>query len=128
MKKNLNQIAAIEKAIKVKYGDDAIQNPKANWDEAKEKEYLKQLKKEYKRDLRRRDTSEKVETNGFLVPKRLLIKDSSRICPVCKIYSFEIKDDLYMSKYDCCCGCYIQWVEGREERWQTGWRPSLKDE
>jgi len=52
MKKDLNQIAAIEKAIKQKYGEEAIQNPKANWDEAKEKEYLEQLKKQYKKDIK----------------------------------------------------------------------------
>ena len=29
-----------------------------------------------------------------------------------------------MSKFDCCEKCYIQWVEGREERWKKGWRPN----
>ena len=36
--KDLNKIAAFEKAIAEKYGDAAIVNPKANWDEeAKQK-------------------------------------------------------------------------------------------
>ena len=26
-------------------------------------------------------------------------------------------------KYECCHGCYINYVEGREKRWKTGWRP-----
>ena len=129
MKKDLNQIAAIEKAIKVKYGDETIQNPKANWDEAKEKEYLEQLKKEYKSVTKKRDQAEKIEIDGFLVSKQLLNKDSSRKCLTCETYSFEIKDDLYMSKFDCCFRCYVQWVEGRERRWEKGWRPSkTKDE
>ena len=42
--KDLNYIAALEKAIKKKYGDDAIQNPASYWDEDKEKEYIEQLK------------------------------------------------------------------------------------
>ena len=42
--KDLNYIAALEKAIKKKYGDDAIQNPAKHWDEDKEKEYIEQLK------------------------------------------------------------------------------------
>ena len=42
--KDLNYIAALEKAIKKKYGDDAIQNPAKYWDEDKETDYLKQLK------------------------------------------------------------------------------------
>ena len=55
--------------------------------------------------------------------KKLLNRDSKRACPVCETYSFQIKDDVYMNKFDCCFDCYIQWVEGREERWKTGWRP-----
>ena len=34
-KKDLNEIAKIEKAIKKKYGSEAIQNPKANWNKEK---------------------------------------------------------------------------------------------
>ena len=45
--KDLNQIAKIEKAIADKYGEDAITNPKAFWDENKEKEYLEQMKEFY---------------------------------------------------------------------------------
>ena len=45
MKKDLNDIAAIEKAIKQKYGDDAIQNPKKHWDQEKEKKFSKNLGK-----------------------------------------------------------------------------------
>ena len=44
MKKDLNEIASIEKAIKEKYGEEAIQNPKKTWDEEKEKKYLQGLK------------------------------------------------------------------------------------
>ena len=43
MKKDLNQIAAIEIAIKKKYGAEAIANPLGSWTPEKEKEYLKQL-------------------------------------------------------------------------------------
>jgi len=28
-----------------------------------------------------------------------------------------------MLKYDCCEKCFIKYVDGREERWQKGWRP-----
>lgn len=128
MKKDLNQIAAIEKAIKDKYGEETIQHPKAAWDEEKEKEYLEQLKKQYEKDLKKRDQDEKVETNGFLVPKQLLIRDSNRICPVCDTYSFDSRDDVYMNRFDCCFGCYVQWVEKREDRWLSGWRPRKGDE
>ena len=37
--------------------------------------------------------------------------------------SFKSNDDVYMTKFGCCFKCYVQWVEDREERWKTGWRP-----
>ena len=44
MSKDYDKIAAVEKAIKEKYGEEAISNPRSNWDDVKEKEYLKQMK------------------------------------------------------------------------------------
>ncbi len=35
-----DKIAAVEKAIAEKYGNETVQNPKGNWDEVKEKDYL----------------------------------------------------------------------------------------
>lgn len=119
----LNKIAALEKAIAEKYGKEAIQNPKADWDEQKEKEYLESLQKIYQE---KQVKSEKVEVNGILLSKKLLIRDNKRQCPVCEIYSFVPKDDLYMNKFGCCHKCYVQWVEDREERWLTGWRPNAE--
>jgi hypothetical protein len=124
VKKGPNYVAKLEKAIRQKYGEDTIQNPKANWTDEKEKKYLEELKETFKKELKRKDAKEKVETNGFLVPKQLLIKDSNRVCPVCRVYSFVMKDDVYMNKYECCFKCYVQWVENREERWKSGWRPN----
>ena len=125
--KDLNYIAKIEQAIGDKYGEEAIQNPKANWSEEKEREYLVQIEKLHKKQRIAQEAKDKVEVDGFLISKKLLNKDSERICPVCETYSFSKKDDLYMNKYDCCFKCYIGWVEGREERWESGWRPDKKD-
>ena len=124
MKKDPNYIAKIEQAIQKKYGKEAVQHPKANWDEEKEKEYLSQLKEFVDQQRRKKDKVEKVEKDGFLVSKKLLNKASTRTCPVCEIYSFGVKDDTYMNKYDCCFKCYVQYVERREERWLEGWRPN----
>ena len=123
-KKNWNKIAKIEQAISEKYGDDAIQNPKANWTDDKEQEYLKQISKLAEKEYSLFDKDLKVEVNGVLVPKKLLNKESNRTCGVCSVYSFDVQDDVYTNKYDCCSKCYIQWVEDREERWQSGWRPN----
>ena len=126
MKGDPNRIAAIEKAISDKYGDDAIQNPKANWDEEKEKEYQEQLKKLFTKEQKLQEKSEKIETNGFFISKKLLTKDTERECPVCDSYSFKVIDDVYMTKFECCFNCYIQYIEGREERWKEGWRPDRR--
>ena len=69
--KDDNHLIKVEKAIQEKYGDEAIQNPKANWDDEKEKDYLEQIKKSYKV----RKEKEKIEVDGILMPKKLFIKD-----------------------------------------------------
>ena len=127
--KDPNFIVKLEKAISKKYGEEAIQNPRKYWDDDKEKDYQEQIKKIYEKDLRRENKNEKVEVDGVLISKKLLNKEPTRrICPVCSEYSFDIRDDVYMKKFDCCSKCYIQWVENREERWETGWRPNQNQE
>lgn len=122
--KDPNEIVKIEKAIAQKYGEDTIANPKHFWNEDKEKEYLEQLKEITKQEIKDRENNQKIDIGGLFISKKLLNKDSNRSCPVCHTYSFNLNDDLYMNRYQCCKSCYIQWVEGREERWKTGWRPN----
>ena len=118
-----DKIAGLEKAIKEKYGEEAIAHPRANWDDDKEREYLEQIKKLAAKKRRVAEKPDKVDNDGFFVSKKLLNKASKRNCPVCSVYSFDVRDDVYMNKYECCFKCYIQYVEGREDRWKTGWRP-----
>ena len=123
MKKDQEYIAKLEKAIEQKYGPEAINNPRREWDEAKEKKYIQQSLVEREKFSKFAETQAKVEQDGFLINKKLLTKETNRSCPVCKVYSFQPRDDLYMNKFECCYSCYVQWVDGREERWTTGWRP-----
>jgi len=111
--KDSDYLIKVEKAIQEKYGDETIQNPKATWNQEKEKKYLKQIKEIYKTAK----PKEKIEVDGVLMPRKLFTEESRRTCPECKIYSFNVKDDLYMVKFKCCFKCYIQYVEGRETRW-----------
>ena len=122
-KKDPNYVIKVEKAIAEKYGEQTVQHPRKDWDDEKEKEYLSQLKELYSRELKEYD-HDKVEKDGVFVPRKLINKNSNRSCPVCNTYSFKSNDDVYMTKFDCCEKCYIQWVEGREERWKKGWRPN----
>ena len=120
-----NYIAKLEQAIAKKYGEETIQNPKGNWDETKEKDYEDQIKKLSEKEQMREEQDEMVEVDGILMSKKLFTRESTkRTCPVCAEYSFKIRDDVFMNKFECCYRCYIQWIEGREDRWKTGWRPN----
>ena len=121
-KKDPNYVVKIEKAIAEKYGEETIQNPKAQWSDAKEKEYVKQLKDLYRASSEKDD--HQVDVGGVFIAEKLITKESKRSCPVCNTYSFKSNDDVYMAKFDCCEKCYIQLVEGREQRWLKGWRPN----
>lgn len=122
-KKDPNYIAALEKAIKEKYGELATMNPKYFWDQNKEKEYIKDIKHSVSKSVNNENSREKLDLGGILIPKKLINK-SNNTCEGCKKYSFSKKDDLYLNKFSCCYKCFIEYVEGREERWLSGWRPN----
>jgi len=125
--KDPNYIPKLEKAIAQKYGPEAIDNPRKFWDETKEQEYIQQSKLFVEKLKKNEAQIEKVETDGFLVNKKLLNKDTNRVCSVCNEYSFDVRDNLYINKFDCCWKCHIRWIEGREERWLSGWRPKKEN-
>ena len=119
---DLNEIAKIEKAIKEKYGEQTIQNPKSYWSKEKEQEYLKQMKEFYSK--LHDDGRDREERKGYLISKNFQKAKSMRECKHCDSYSFSFEDDLYFTKFDCCFKCYVNYVEGRESRWKSGWRPN----
>ena len=110
-KKDLNYIASAEKAIAEKYGKDAVQDFRNEWQENKEKSYLSQL--------RERNAKKSKSTK-----KKLKRQKEERTCPVCKTYSFSPVDDLYMNRFKCCFACYVDFVEHREDQWKKGDRPT----
>ena len=121
--KDLNRIAAVEKAIAEKYGPEAVTNPRANWNEAKEKEHQQQMKEFYKKTKKNEEYQEKIDINGIKVTKKLLNRESLRYCSVCGSIPKKSMDDVCLTKFECCHECHVKYVEGREERWQKGWRP-----
>jgi hypothetical protein len=125
MSKKFDKVAAVEKAIAKKYGEEAIQNPKSNWTQEKEKEYLNQTKEFYANIKKREERQEKVDVNGIKISKKLLNRESLNNCPVCGTFPKKSMDDVCLVKFDCCGQCYIKYVEGREERWSKGWRPNI---
>jgi len=121
--KDLNYIAALEKAIEKKYGQEAIQNPAKFWNSEKEEIYLQQLREFVQKQKRFEADSEPENVNGVLITKKLLNRERKINCPVCGALVRKVNDDIYLLKYDCCEECYIDYVEDREDRWLTGWRP-----
>ena len=88
---------------------------------------IEQVKK-FQEKLRKAETSaEKVEHNGFFVSKKLINKESNKACPVCSKYTLNVKDDVCIVKFECCFDCFVKYVDNREERWLSGWRPKTLD-
>lgn len=44
-------------------------------------------------------------------------------CPLCERIMRGKSSQTYF-KHGVCVNCTIQFVEGREDRWKTGWRPT----
>ena len=126
MKRDLTFVAGLEKQIAKKYGGEAIQNPKGNWTEEKEEEYLDQSKKVFQREFAHQEDNEKELIDGIYVSKKLIKKDNLS-CGVCRKYHLTSRDEVYVQKFECCYTCYIQHVEGREQRWKDGWRPNSEE-
>jgi uncharacterized Zn finger protein (UPF0148 family) len=122
--KDQNYVAKIEKAIKDKYGEKAIHNPRSGWDKEKEEEYLQELKKINERHFAQEQLQEKVEQEGVLLSKKLLMKSGNTSCPQCNKYNLTSRDEIFVLRWECCETCHIKYVEGREERWRQGWRPN----
>ncbi len=120
-----DQLAKFEKAIEKKYGPKAIVNPKSGWNKDKEEEFLKDLKRFY--SPRERAPAQKIKVGDVLISKVFLDEKTQNTCPVCSEYSMSKKDDVYMTKFKCCMKCYFDYIDGREDRWASGWRPEKKD-
>lgn len=119
-----NKVAKIEQEIAKKYGKEAIVNPKSNWNEDKEKQFKTQISEFYKTKNHKSSEQDSQLIEGIKVSKKLLNKESIPFCPVCSKQPNSSIDDVMLVKFDCCNKCYVRWVEGREERWRTGWRPN----
>lgn len=117
MNRDPEYLDKVQKAISEKYGDETIQSLRANWTTAKEISYLKEIRRLSKQQIVEEDPEDKVEVDGVFIPKKLFIKETDRVCASCGEYSFNNQDDLYMTKFRCCWKCYVQYVEGREEKW-----------
>jgi hypothetical protein len=102
-----NYAIKVEKAIKEKYGEKAIVNPRADWTDEEEKSYQEQKQIIEKNQFIDNSLEEKNTKCGYLLRNKLFTKEE-RVCPECKDYSFSIKDGLYFNKFNMCYKCYIK--------------------
>ena len=89
-----------------------------------EKDYLRQLKEANKKTSSYSSRREIKRVGEVEIKKRSTASQTNRTCPVCKTYSFSLKDDLYMNRFSCCYECYLDFVIAREDDWKNGNRPS----
>lgn len=48
-------------------------------------------------------------------------------CPVCsRVMRGSISTNTFY-QFGCCSDCHIEFVEGREDRWNSGWRPDANE-
>lgn len=47
-------------------------------------------------------------------------------CPICEGLMKGKSTGTYYS-FGCCVNCFIEFVEQREDRWKSGWRPDKDD-
>jgi hypothetical protein len=124
-------IAAVEQEVEKKYGKDAVINPKSLWNPSKEEDYQRQLK-EYKSQKFRNSFSSGgsvEEGEGFFVYRKLINTVKSKKClhPQCNRTTYNVKDEVHITKFDTCFTCYVHYVEGRLERWNSEREKLLKE-
>ena len=122
-KRDLNYIAAVEKAISKKYGEEAIVNPRAGWDKEKEEKYKSHVEEAAAESLPFHEDERYEEVKGVLIHKKLFNKRKRKICSCCEIKIKNLDDDTCYTKYETCFKCYVQYIEGRVKRCEEGWRP-----
>ena len=109
MNKDLNYVAALERAVTQKYGEAATINPKSLWNEEKEKKYIEESKEKLKLEAVKDQENEYIDLDGVLIPKKLINSANKRKC-------------------EHCGNCYIKYIEDRQERWKQGWRPNKTEQ
>mgnify|MGYP001570108621 CR=1 FL=1 len=55
------------------------------------------------------------EHNSYRVPA---------FCPICERVMLGSRSVTTYYDFGCCRDCWVEWVDHREERWTSGWRPT----
>ena len=95
-----DKIAALEQAIKEKYGEHVVRNPKSDLTTEK----IQQYNEEYRQRILRPTSFDSEKDPSY------------NSCEKCSKLLRTILDDIYFIKHKCCNHCFIQHIEGREEK------------
>lgn len=113
-----NQLLLFQATLRQKFGDFALIDLSTLWDQAKEQMYRSFLQKESKMD-----SEHALRIKSGTSNKKLFISSINK-CECCFKLNTKVKDQPYMAKYNSCLSCYISYIDGREDRWNKGWRPN----
>lgn len=90
------KIAALERAIKEKYGSVSVLTPEKTWSEEKEKQFKQKVEEVFKK----------------LKPRDVEVSYSKlQTCHLCNKVSLSNVDDVYLTKYDMCHNCFVKTME-----------------
>lgn len=66
---------------------------------------------------------------GFYVIKQkdLPIENMPIFCPVCEAIMTSLYDESAYKKFSCCDGCANKWAYRNQDRWLSGWRPTIEE-
>jgi hypothetical protein len=125
VRRDQRYVQALSDELARQYGEKVVQ-PIDDFVTECDRAQIARSRKEFdQRSIKKKKETEKIDAGGFLISKKARDKKrGERTCPVCNKFSFYFKDDIYMARYQCCENCFIVYVEGREERWKSGWRPN----
>lgn len=129
-REDMNYISNLEDAVREKWGEIAADNPMKHFDEEDREQYKEEVERINKKFFKsRRESADKKDIGDSVkIDEEFFVgREGNDICEVCKRYSFKSKDDLYLKQYGSCKECYIEYIEGRENRWENGWRPDNED-
>jgi len=104
--------ARVEKEVAKKYGNDAIDHPKANWNIEKEKQYIQQAREMAIKEAQNVVVRKELEQDVLIDEKLFKKTDSSMLfgkkCPICEKRSQHARDEVYFKLYGCCYICSIK--------------------
>ncbi len=111
----------IEEIFIQKYGPTSLVDVGAFWNSQKDKVLREYLKFEQKfflnKELQYFKIGQVYFSNNFLNKR-------TKKCCVCGRYNYKALDLKFFSLFETCYNCYVVYIEGREERWKKGWRPT----